>query len=166
MYVYFLRPRFSVSFIVPSKVYQLLHHVLHSFLFSTLCLADCTFHQSCTSVRDHTSSAPTTPASRDNSTATSAMTAATSQMKLAVVSRLLHKASSVMYATTSRTPYLWLTVFHLLKCLIVCLCVEYRPCYHSEFQCRNQQCVLEGFLCDGVADCLDASDEENCGKPS
>jgi len=40
---------------------------------------------------------------------------------------------------------------------------DYRKCYYTEFACRDQVCIPEGKLCDGVANCRDGSDEDNCG---
>lgn len=34
-----------------------------------------------------------------------------------------------------------------------------RVCNHNEFQCQNFECVQSKFLCDGISDCLDGSDE-------
>ena len=39
----------------------------------------------------------------------------------------------------------------------------YRSCYSTEFPCRNKMCLPNGMLCDGVANCLDGSDEDHCG---
>ena len=34
----------------------------------------------------------------------------------------------------------------------------------GEFRCGNGQCVPGGYKCDGVADCFDKTDEEQCSK--
>ena len=41
-------------------------------------------------------------------------------------------------------------------------------CGDSEWQCDNDQCIDEGYLCDQVDDCSDASDESssNCKQIS
>ena len=36
-------------------------------------------------------------------------------------------------------------------------------CSSSDFYCENGKCVLEQYTCDGVDDCGDYSDEDNCG---
>ena len=41
---------------------------------------------------------------------------------------------------------------------------DYRPCYPTECKCNNGQCIPCGWLCDGNADCVDGSDEQNCGN--
>ncbi|XP_043237332.1 basement membrane-specific heparan sulfate proteoglycan core protein-like isoform X3 [Amphibalanus amphitrite] len=42
--------------------------------------------------------------------------------------------------------------------------VEVEPCRPGEVACRSgRQCVLRRYLCDGVFDCTDSSDEEGCG---
>ena len=37
-------------------------------------------------------------------------------------------------------------------------------CGRHEFQCRNEMCISADFVCDGVNDCVDNSDELVCGK--
>ena len=39
-------------------------------------------------------------------------------------------------------------------------------CGQHEFRCRNEMCVSADFVCDGVNDCVDNSDEVECGKLS
>lgn len=42
-----------------------------------------------------------------------------------------------------------------------------RPtCSPAEFSCENQRYILKGWLCDGVNDCGDNSDELNCTRPT
>lgn len=56
-----------------------------------------------------------------------------------------------------------------LRCLVKhylslsCFLPEYRECYYTEFNCSNKLCLPLGMLCDGVANCKDGSDEDNCG---
>lgn len=38
-------------------------------------------------------------------------------------------------------------------------------CEPNQFQCANRRCVLKTWLCDSEDDCLDGSDEQNCGVP-
>ena len=35
-------------------------------------------------------------------------------------------------------------------------------CLPSQFQCNDGTCILNQYLCDGIGDCLDTSDEHNC----
>lgn len=35
-------------------------------------------------------------------------------------------------------------------------------CEH--FQCTNGDCISSSLRCDGIADCIDDSDEKNCSK--
>lgn len=36
-------------------------------------------------------------------------------------------------------------------------------CEPNQYQCANRRCVLKTWLCDSEDDCLDGSDEQNCG---
>ena len=38
----------------------------------------------------------------------------------------------------------------------------YKGCFSDDFQCDNQECIHEIFVCDGKKDCRDGSDETNC----
>lgn len=40
----------------------------------------------------------------------------------------------------------------------------YQPCKGNEFACSNGFCINQNWVCDGMADCLDNSDEDGCGK--
>lgn len=38
------------------------------------------------------------------------------------------------------------------------------PCAKNEFECGNRMCVSDKAKCNGIFDCLDQTDEQNCGK--
>lgn len=37
-------------------------------------------------------------------------------------------------------------------------------CKDGEFVCTNGDCVSNEYVCDGIADCDDGSDENSCGE--
>lgn len=41
---------------------------------------------------------------------------------------------------------------------------EMRTCHPGYFQCKSGHCVPNELKCDGIIDCLDASDEAVCRK--
>lgn len=41
---------------------------------------------------------------------------------------------------------------------------NYKKCKTEDFQCKNGRCIPASWRCDGNADCIDNSDEDNCGK--
>ena len=45
-----------------------------------------------------------------------------------------------------------------------CFQTDFPPCEAIEFRCNNSQCIDIELRCDAKIDCLDASDEGNCGK--
>ena len=49
--------------------------------------------------------------------------------------------------------------FFLITCLTSTLCID---CSDHRFTCANGQCVAATAVCDGLKDCMDASDEVNC----
>ncbi|XP_017274656.1 basement membrane-specific heparan sulfate proteoglycan core protein isoform X4 [Kryptolebias marmoratus] len=42
----------------------------------------------------------------------------------------------------------------------------FSPCRADQAKCRSGECVNRNFVCDGVKDCSDGSDEFGCGTPS
>ena len=38
-------------------------------------------------------------------------------------------------------------------------------CSSAQFQCANGDCIPQYFVCDGLNECGDNSDENNCGMP-
>lgn len=45
-------------------------------------------------------------------------------------------------------------------------CVDPHECLENEFSCDENKCLPSRFKCDGIADCDDATDEENCSAGS
>ena len=42
--------------------------------------------------------------------------------------------------------------------------LDFPSCGTKQFRCNNSQCIESQLRCDSKEDCMDASDEENCGK--
>ncbi len=48
---------------------------------------------------------------------------------------------------------------------MLCLIYEVaKPCSKSEWTCENGQCIEDGKRCNVQVDCLDHSDEKDCGQ--
>lgn len=45
-------------------------------------------------------------------------------------------------------------------------CVDPHECLENEFSCDENKCLPSRFKCDGIPDCDDATDEENCPEGS
>ena len=54
-----------------------------------------------------------------------------------------------------------LHICHILFCYIASI-----PChYPGDVKCRdNGSCIHSDMICNGINDCMDGSDEDNCGK--
>ena len=53
-------------------------------------------------------------------------------------------------------------------CITICVTAVANMCSSSEFECRSgEKCIPSGKQCDGLFDCIDFSDENNCsiGEP-
>lgn len=39
-----------------------------------------------------------------------------------------------------------------------------KPCHDDDFICDNGECIKKQYMCNNVTDCMDKSDEIDCGK--
>ena len=45
----------------------------------------------------------------------------------------------------------------------VCCSVDWK-CSRSYWKCPEEKCIPKDYVCNGLTDCGDGSDERNCGK--
>ena len=53
-------------------------------------------------------------------------------------------------------------MLHTYKNVCLYLCMFKGGCDSTEFTCDNGDCIPQNYECDGISDCDDKSDEENC----
>ena len=56
------------------------------------------------------------------------------------------------------------TLIYFIKSWPTIATLEPLVCEGNEFECGDGMCIIRQRVCDGIIDCEDASDEQNCGK--
>ena len=52
---------------------------------------------------------------------------------------------------------------HVYRPIFFCSFSVFPDCQLNEFMCDNKRCIDILLICDGKNDCMDESDERNCG---
>ena len=58
----------------------------------------------------------------------------------------------------------WKVLYSLIGKLSTDIYKIMNSCENNEFKCGYGECIAARWVCDGESDCLDSTDEVNCGK--